>query len=188
MSGAMARIEALHREIETARRELVALLKEEARQLVPDAVLQGRDGPVKLSELFGTQDELIVSFNMGKHCAYCTMWADEANGVLRHLETRAAFVVVSPDTVEEQAAFAASRGWRLRMASHRETSFAQDMGFAGKSEGGSLSYWPGFATFRKTEAGIERVGMSFYGPGDPYCSVFHFFALLESGGEGFMLS
>lgn len=181
-----ARLEALQREIEAARREMVALLKERAKGPVEDAVLQGPTGPVKLSELFGDQRELILSFNMGKGCRYCTLWGDAVGGVLRHLERQAAFAVVSPDPPEVQAAFAAERGWRFRMVSHGGTSFAQDMGMAATGEDGQLSYWPGVQTFRKTESGIERQGVAFYGPGDPFCSVFHFFALLESGGEDFV--
>jgi predicted dithiol-disulfide oxidoreductase (DUF899 family) len=186
MSSIDTRLEALQREIEAARREMVALLKERAQGPVDDYLLQGPRGPVRLSELFGGRDELIVSFNMGSHCPYCTLWADEANGVLRHLEQKAAFVLVSPEPVEVQAAFAAQRGWRFPMASHAGSSFARDMGFAVAAEDGSVSWWPGVSTFRRVGERIERVGMAYYGPGDSYCSVFHFFALLSSEGEGFV--
>jgi predicted dithiol-disulfide oxidoreductase (DUF899 family) len=186
MSSIDTRLEALYREIEAARRELVVLLKEKAQGPVDDYLLQGPQGPVRLSELFGERDELIVSFNMGKHCAYCTLWADSANGVLRHLQQMAPFVVVSPDPPEVQAAFAAERGWHFPMVSHTGSTFARDMGFAAPSEDGGTSLWPGVSTFRRVDGRIERVGMAFYGPGDPYCSVYHFFALLSSEGEGFV--
>jgi predicted dithiol-disulfide oxidoreductase (DUF899 family) len=182
-----ARLEALQREIEAARRELVLLLKERARGPVDDAVLAGPGGPVRLSELFGEHQELIVSFNMGRQCRYCSLWADAANGVLRHIEQQAAFVVVSPDPVDVQAQVALERGWRFRMVSHRGTTFARDMGFAVLADG-EERWWPGLATFRRvsTGSGIERVGADVYGPGDPYCSVYHMFALLDSGGEEFV--
>ena len=41
---------------------------------------------------------------MGRGCSYCTLWADGFNGLRHHFEDRAAFVVVSPDTPEQQKA------------------------------------------------------------------------------------
>jgi predicted dithiol-disulfide oxidoreductase (DUF899 family) len=79
--------------------------------------VSARGDTVTLSSLFGDKDELIAIHNMGRACPYCTMWADGFNGLARHLEDRAAFVVVSPDPPEEQAKFAASRGWTFRMVS-----------------------------------------------------------------------
>ena len=96
---------------------------------VEDYVLEGPEGPVKLSDLFGDKRELIVVHNMGASCSYCTMWADGFNGVLPHLENRAAFVVVSPDRPKGQKAFAARRGWKFKMVSGRGSKFAADMGF-----------------------------------------------------------
>lgn len=185
MSQNFSRIEALHREIEVARRELVALLKEEARALVPDVELSGPSGPISLSGLFGGREELVLSFHMGKGSPYCTLWADAASGVLPYLESVASFALLSPDLPEEQLLLAKERGWRFQMASHAGTAFAEEMGFAGRDEDGSVSYWPGVATFRKTPEGIERVAVSYYRPGDPFCSLQHFFALLHSEGRAF---
>ena len=103
---------------------------------------------VALSSLFGEKDELILIHNMGKSCPYCTMWADGFNGVVKHLEDRAAFVVVSPDPPEEQTKFAASRGWTFGMLSAHDTSFAKDLGFQAKGGG----YKPGVSVFRKGHA------------------------------------
>src|SRR6266498_3060454 len=66
-------------------------------------------GTVKLSELFGHQDTLIVVHNMGASCPYCTLWADGFNGLLPHIENRAAFAVASPDDPQAQEKFKASR-------------------------------------------------------------------------------
>jgi predicted dithiol-disulfide oxidoreductase (DUF899 family) len=104
----------------------IAALRDKMRELqqtvepeeVADYVLTGADGPVRLSALFGGKDTLFVIHNMGKTCPACTMWADGYNGVVPHLESRAAFVVTSPDDPATQAAFAASRGWRFHMVSH----------------------------------------------------------------------
>jgi hypothetical protein len=44
------------------------------------------------------------------------------------------------------------------------------------------SDWPGYSTFRKDPSGaLFRTGKAFFGPGDPYCAVWHMFALLPRG-------
>jgi predicted dithiol-disulfide oxidoreductase (DUF899 family) len=63
-------------------------------------------GSVQLSDLFGEHEDLIVIHNMGVSCPYCTLWADGFNGLIRHLEDRAAFVMVSPDPPDIQKEFA----------------------------------------------------------------------------------
>ena len=66
-------------------------------------------GSVRLSELFGDKTDLFVIHNMGQSCSYCTLWADGFNGAYAHLSNRAAFVVSSPDTPENQRKFGESR-------------------------------------------------------------------------------
>ena len=89
-------------------------LEEEAK----DCVFKDWDNKtVKLSSLFGNKGDLILIHNMGKNCPMCTMWADGFNGVLQHLEDKAAFVVVSPDGPRTQKNFAKSRGWKFKMLS-----------------------------------------------------------------------
>lgn len=138
-------------------------------------------GAVRLSELFGEHDDLVVVHNMGKGCTYCTLWADGLVGLHPHLESRTAFVVSSPDDPATQRAFADGRGWPFRMISVGENRFAQDMGFA-DSEG---NYHPGYSTFRRQPDGsILRVSKDYFGPGDSYCGVWHFFGnLFEGSGE-----
>ncbi len=172
----MAAQEQLKSEIDALRRQWAALAEP-----VSDYTLTGPDGAVPLSVLFGDRDDLIVIHNMGRGCAYCTLWADGFASALPHLESRAAFVVSSPDDPATQAAFAASRGWPFRMVSIQGSSFGRDMGFV--TETGD--YWPGFSTFhRRPDGSIVRVGKDFFGPGDTYCSVWHFFDLLQGGADG----
>jgi len=156
--------------------KLGKLKRELAPKAVEDYALKNPEGPVTLSELFGDKRDLIVVHNMGASCPYCTMWADGFNGVLPHLENRAAFVVVSPDQPKTQKAFAAKRGWKFRMVSGRGSKFAKDMGFI---EGDNPL--PGVSTFRKTGRKITRVASAPLGPFDPFCPVWHFFALLAGG-------
>jgi predicted dithiol-disulfide oxidoreductase (DUF899 family) len=168
-------IEALKEKLSEARRR---------RQPEPfgDYDLLDQDGStVKLSELFGDKHDLIVIHNMGRGCAYCTMWADGFVSALPHLEDRAAFVVVTPDEPEVQKAFAESRGWTFRMTSGAGGSFIRDAGFE-EDDNGRRSYWPGLSAFRRNEDGsIVRTGTDVFGPGDDYCPPWRMFDLLHGG-------
>jgi len=140
---------------------------------------------VRLSELFGDSEDLILVHNMGTGCSNCTMWADEFNGVYQHLQSRAAFVVVSPDSPGVQQAFARSRGWRFPMYSAEGTTFTEDMGFRWEEEAFLSGYQPGVSVFRKNVDGrIVRVAKDSFGPGDLYCGVWHLFNLLPDGPDG----
>jgi predicted dithiol-disulfide oxidoreductase (DUF899 family) len=168
-------------------RKKIADLRSEMRSLQaavePEAVEDYRfetlEGEVALSQLFGDKPDLFVIHNMGKGCSSCTMWADGFNGVLQHLENRAAFVVASPDDPQTQAAFAQSRGWRFRMVSHAKTDFVADMGFR-SAEG----WLPGVSVFRKEGKQILRVSDTRFGPDDDFCVAWHFFGLLPKGADG----
>jgi predicted dithiol-disulfide oxidoreductase (DUF899 family) len=116
---------------------------------------------------------------MGAGCPYCTLWADGFDGVLSHLENRAAFVVTSPDAPETQERSKATRGWRFRMVSHRDTTFAADLG--DKSDDGWL---PGVWVFAKRAGKLVRVSDTGLSPGDDCCSVWHFLELLPEGDAG----
>ena len=168
------------RKIAGLRNEMRALQADIAPEPVQDYRFATSKGTVTLAELFGDKPGLFVIHNMGKGCPYCTMWADGFNGVLAHLENRAAFVVTSPDDPATQAAFAASRGWRFRMVSHQGTDFAADMGYRSESGG----WLPGVSVFRKEGGRILRVSDQQLGPGDDFCSVWHFFDMLPEGPAG----
>jgi len=49
-----------------------------------------------LADLFLDHHDLLVIHNMGRQCAYCTMWADAFIGLTRHITRRAALVLASP--------------------------------------------------------------------------------------------
>ena len=135
------------------------------------------DGPVSLSDLFKDSNDLIIIHNMGASCPYCTLWADGFNGVYPHLASRAPFVVCTPDAPKAQWQFANGRGWRFPMVSHMGTSFAADMGYRGDS-----GRWiPGISVFRKNGNTIFRVSDTGLGPGDDFCSVWHFLDLFPEG-------
>lgn len=168
---------ALYEELKEIRRKMVELGRSSARGEVEDYELGTVDGPVRLSSLFGDSDDLIVIQNMGRRCPYCTLWADGLEGLRAHLESRAGVALCSPDSPEDQRAFAESRGWGFRMVSSAGGSFKKDLGF--ESEDGSVM--PGVTVFRREGDTIRHVATDYFGPGDVYCGAWHLFDLLEGG-------
>ncbi len=175
-------IDDLARELHEGHERLAAMRRALPPEPVADYAFKGAGGAaVRLSEVFGKHDDLILVHNMGERCPYCTMWADGLEGLRQHIENRAAFVVVSSDTPEAQAAFAAKRGWGLRMLSAEGSTFTKDMGYEDEVDG---QRWlrPGFSTFRRGPDGsITRIAHGPFGPGDEFHGAFHFFAHLDGG-------
>jgi predicted dithiol-disulfide oxidoreductase (DUF899 family) len=169
-------IQQLEKEILEKKKQLVEMKRNFPPEEVENFAFIARDGSeTTLSDLFGDRDELILIHNMGKRCPYCTLWADGFNGLLPHLENRAAFVVVSPDDPATQKNFAESRDWQFKMVSYGDNSFARDMIFLEKEN----VYWPGVSAFYRTADGkIYRSARAYFGPGDDFCSVWHLFDLL----------
>ncbi|MGB0367774.1 MAG: DUF899 family protein [Flavobacteriales bacterium] len=170
---------ALEKEIADKKAKLRELRATLPAQEVDDYAFEGWNGDVKLSELFGDKEELILVSNMGKSCRYCTLWADNYNGIVKPLNDRAAFAVVSPDSVAIQKEFAASRGWKFLMASHQNNSWAKDFGFEGKDH-----IMPGVLSFTKENGKIYFHSRTYFGPGDNYCNMWDFVDLLPKGVNG----
>ncbi len=172
-------ITALSKQIEELKGKLSEARRRRPPEPVKDYDLLHQDGStVKLSELFGDKSDLLLVHNMGRGCAYCTMWADGFVSLKPILEDRAAFVVVSPDEPEVQIEFAKSRGWTFKMASAVKSDFTKDMGFADAEWG----YMPGFSAFHRNEDGsIVRTGKDEFGLGDDYCPPWRMFDLLAGG-------
>jgi predicted dithiol-disulfide oxidoreductase (DUF899 family) len=181
VSKTEAKMQALLNDISAARKKLIKLSGKTAKMDVQDYSLKDTNGnEVRLSEMFGDKENLILVHNMGKSCSYCTLWADGFSGVAYYIEKKASFVLVSPDSPEVQKEFAESRGWKFRTYSAAGTSFISDMGYYTEKDG----YWPGVSVFHKdTDGNIKRIAKDYFGPGDFYSSPWHFFDLLpqESG-------
>lgn len=163
-------------EIFALHEKLYTLKRQQPRQEVEDYELQGQNGAVKLSELFGDRQDLLVVHNMGRSCVYCTLWADGLNGLLAQITDRTAFAVVSPDEPEAQQKFATGRGWTFPLYSGKGSTFTKDMGF----ETGD-GVMPGASTFWKEDGKIYRIAYTWFGPSDPFCPPWHLFALLKDG-------
>ncbi len=175
-----ARIIALQTRLSQARAELQQAMADEFRGEVKDYPFATLKGPVTLSALFGGKRDLLVVHNMGTHCSSCTMWADGFNGLYPHVSDRASFVVSSPNSPAEQAAFAAARGWIFPMVSTQGTRFAADMGF----ENAKGQAMPGVSAFQQQDGRVVRVSAAGFDTGDEYCSVWRLFDLLPEGVDG----
>lgn len=166
-------------------RRQIAAIREQMRetmaavepQKVDDYEFTHTDGSVRLSELFGGHEDLIVVHNMGASCSYCTLWADGYNGIHQHVVTRAGFVVSSPDRPAIQKKLAESRGWTFPMVSHADSRFAADMGYVSEKGG----WMPGVSVFRREGDAIMRVSDTGFSPGDDFCTLWHFFDMLPGG-------
>lgn len=175
-------IEQLFQEIQAKRNQIIEILKQNPETIEKQySFIDWSNKRTPLAELFGEKDDLIVIHNMGKGCVYCTLWADEINGVRDHLANRASLVVINPNPIDVQKEFAASRGWQFKMLSDADMDFTYDMGFAMEKDGKRYAQ-PGFSTFHRDASGnITRIGYDEFGPGDQYSNVWHFFDLLKDG-------
>jgi predicted dithiol-disulfide oxidoreductase (DUF899 family) len=175
-------VDELDAQLQEIKQKLAELRRQRPREEVTDYQLldsEGREAP--LSSLFGDKSSLILVHNMGRNCAYCTMWADGFTGLLPHLKSRAAFALTSPDKPEAQKEFVQSRGWNFPVYSAAGTSFIDDMGFDDEKEG----LMPGVSVFTKEADGkMYRVSRAEFAPGDDFCAVWHFFDLLPEGIDG----
>lgn len=174
-------IHAVRKEIWKLEAKIAGLRKERPAEPVTDyEVVTSHGARVRLSALFGGKKDLVLVHNMGKQCPMCTLWADGFNGIRQHLENRAAFVVASPNTPEDQDAFAQSRGWTFRMVSIAGTTLAKDLGY--QDEKGN--YWPGISVLRRADDGsVSRVSTAGFGPGDPLGLMFKVLELFPGGEE-----
>jgi predicted dithiol-disulfide oxidoreductase (DUF899 family) len=175
-SDAAARLAEYREQIVAVRERMRETLAAAEPQEVADYEFLTPDGPVRLSQLFGEHEHLIVVHNMGTSCPACTMWADGYNGIHHHVSSRAAFVVSSPDPPDVQQKFAAARGWKFPMVSHAGSTFAADMGFRG-----GKGWLPGVSVFQRRGSKIVRVSEAPFSPGDDFCTVWHLFDLLPGG-------
>jgi len=175
------RLQELYKELTDRKNEYYSLVKKLYRFPVLNYELKSRTGhSIKLSELFGNHDELILVHNMGKKCPWCTLWADNFNGIIHHLEERAAFVVSTPDEPEVMRRFARSRGWVFNMVSTLGSTLKKDLGF----EDDKGCCHPGFSVIKKLEDGsLMHVSKTPFGPGDDFCSLWYFFEMLEKQDE-----
>lgn len=116
--------------------EMAKLRREMPRHLVKeDYEFTREDGSkVRLSELFGDEhDSLIVVHFMfdpawERGCKSCSLWGDGYDGIMAHLNRKAAFTCVSMAPPEKIAEFKAFKGWSFPWVSSGGNSFNADYG------------------------------------------------------------
>ena len=136
-------------------------------------------GKASLLDLFAGRTTLLAIHNMGQGCRYCTLWADGFNAIVPHLESQFAVVLLSKDPPDVQRAFANSRGWRFRMASHGGGAgiLRDESGVPGEANA------PGMVAYRRQGDQILKIGSARFGPGDMYCPIWHVLSLAGIGEE-----
>lgn len=174
------RIHAITRQMHELGQELRRLQRDAAGSQVPDYSFNTFDGEVTLGDLFGGHDKLLAIHNMGQACRYCTLWADGINGLLPHLESAMAVVLLSKDDPATQRRFANSRGWRFRLASHGGGDYIREQTvLAGEDN------MPGVVAYELRDGKVYRKNAAAFGPGDQYCSLWNFIALAGLDDAGF---
>ena len=167
-----ATIAELERQVLVLVEKINAMRRAEQGTVVPDYALQTLDGTAHLSDLFAGRDKLLAIHNMGQGCRYCTLWADGINGFLDHLESAMAVVLLSKDSPETQRSFANSRGWRFRLASHHGGDYIREQSTMPGNDN-----MPGAVLYERKDGQIRRKNAVVFGPGDIFCSAWHFLAL-----------
>ena len=106
---------------------------------------------VKLSEMFGRFDALVIYFWMfgperERPCPMCTSLLGSFDNPARDFTQRAALAVIGRSPIERQLAFKKERGWRnLKFYATTDDAFPKD--YRGLAEDGSE--WPILAVFKK---------------------------------------
>jgi predicted dithiol-disulfide oxidoreductase (DUF899 family) len=136
-----------------------------------DYVFDGDDGPVRLSDLFGDKDTLIVySYMYGPKmeapCPACTSILDGIDASVQHVLPRAAVVAVARSPMTRIRAFADGRGWKqLRLLSSADNSYHADY-HGEKTDGGQI---PALNVFTRRDGRIRHFWSTelLYAPADP---------------------
>ena len=150
-----------------------------------DYVFHDTEGPVSLSELFGSCSQLIVyHFMFGpdweEPCKSCSYISDSFNGTDAPLKARdIAFTAVSAAPAERLRDFARRMGWTFRWVSSAGTDFNRDYQVSFTQEeldGGEVTYNYGPTGFPATEA----PGISVFAK-DETGAVFHTYSSYARG-------
>ncbi|GLP95871.1 DUF899 family protein [Paraferrimonas sedimenticola] len=166
----------LEQEIFNKVTELNQLRKAVEGEPVADYEFETLEGKVMLSELFGNQDKLLMIHNMGQGCRYCTLWGDGINGLLAHLESALSVVLVSKNDPQTMRTFAASRGWKFRLASHGGGAYMKEQ----VAQHG-YDNMPGAVVYERKGDKIVRTNVCAFGPGDLYCAAWPLLGLAGIG-------
>lgn len=159
-----ARDRLLEAEVELRRHtEAVAALRRElplGGAPAADYVFDGADGEVRLSELFGDHDTLVVySFMFPRRpdddtpCWSCSSILDSLDGAARHLARRLSLAVSAKAALPRVLEYGEHRGWRhLRLLSSASNDYNRD--YHGEAEDGQQL--PMFNVFARRDGEIRH--------------------------------
>lgn len=108
-------------------------------EIPEDYVFQSPDGPVRLSEMFGEKQSLVIyNYMFGpqreRPCPMCTSLLSAYDGEMPDILQRVAFAVVARSPIETITAFAHERGWRhLKLYSSGGNDYNRE--YAGEKPG-----------------------------------------------------
>jgi len=181
-----ARMELLVEEKAITRARKVVAAKRQAMPWVKvqDYHFHGPTGAVRLSELFGDSNNLVVQHIMQgvtekDACPMCCFWVDGLNGSLPHLSPRTAVVGVAAAPFEALTKLKQTKGWDVPLySSHGSTfnhdflvEFTEEERAAGQkvynyksAEWGWCDQAPGISVFTKRDGQVYHT-YSTYGPG-----------------------
>jgi predicted dithiol-disulfide oxidoreductase (DUF899 family) len=142
-----------------ARRRRLGMVKFDNNKYVFDT----RDGPKRLLDLFGAQDQLIVYQFMDRgpdeYCPGCTHFTNNVVDLAGLAENGVSWATVSNMPLAQIQAYAARKGWTVPFVSSHGTSFAIDCG----TDGGfllSVFFRDGdqvYRTYSTTNRGVDRL-------------------------------
>jgi len=138
-----ARTALLAEEIELRRH--IERVAEQRRALPPGGEVKaygfiGEEGPVRLADLFGDKQTLLVYTYMygpqrQKPCPMCTSFLSAWDGEARDFMQRAAFAVTARSPIERLLAFKKERGWRhLKLYADPSAEFSRDYHAIGEND------------------------------------------------------
>lgn len=166
-------LDALRVREKAATRELDAIAAERRRMpavLMPDFVLEGADGPVRLVDVFDGASQLVVYHHMWQdgaewQCPGCTGYTSQFRDgdFLRAFDAR--FVIVTQGSIHEALAYASKVGNRLPWYSTADSDFGAAVG-APAGGGFALNVFVRngdrvYRTWHTTSRGIEQLGHAF---------------------------
>jgi len=123
-----------------------------------DYTFAGESGPIKLSELFGRHDTLMIyNFMYGpkqeRPCPMCTSLLSAWDGEARDMEQRFALAMIGKSPIVRLLAYKQDRGWRnLKLYSSAGNDFNRDY-FA---EGPDGEDWPALNVFTRRDGTIRH--------------------------------
>jgi len=148
-------------------------------------VFEGANGQETLSDLFAVRQQLIVYHLMfdpswEEACSRCSLWADNFNGVLVHLNQRdVGIVAISRAPYPKLAAFKRRMGWSFNWVSSFDNEFNHDYGVSFTPD--QLGQGEVIYNYRPVKNSMpERPGISVFYK-DPEGTIFHTYSCYARG-------